>query len=90
MNAGITIGPSVRWTQVGPGDFDGVGEHALYKVHQLEHKETGVGRQVIANRKGGSWMVARKVGENPFKVVGGPYVTPEEAKQRAEGMELSL
>lgn len=78
----------VRWTEIGPDDFDGVGDHALYKVHRLSRMETGVGKVDVRSDK--AWMTARKVGQLPFKMVGGPYATADEARARAEALEASL
>jgi len=80
---------TVRWTHTDAGDYDGVGEHASYKVHKLSHLETGVpGKLPVLKTR--SWMTARKLGVNPFKIVGGPYKTAKEAMSRAEGLEASL
>lgn len=83
------ITPSVKWTHVGPGDYDGSGSHALYKVHKLTRMETGVGRLDVLPKRVG-WVTARKLGPNPFKLVGGPYLTAKAAQQRAEELEAAI
>lgn len=80
---------SVKWTKVTDDDYDGTGEHALYKIHKLSQMKTGVGKVEHVNGRSG-WMTARKLGDNPFKVVGGPYPTAEAAQVRAESLESGL
>jgi hypothetical protein len=69
-------------------DYDGLGEHSQYRVHQLVTKD--IGKDAHPMFEEGGWMVARKIGQNPYKVIGGPYESADRAKQRAEQVEASL
>ena len=66
------------------GDWQGTGEHASYVVHQLTTQPTGEPEQK------GKFYIARRLGQNPLKVIGGPYNTVREAKARADIVEASL
>ncbi|AQT25692.1 hypothetical protein EniyanLRS_17 [Mycobacterium phage EniyanLRS] len=76
----------IRWRfDLHTGNHLGVGEHASYVLHQLTVKELGRGKRPLGDKP--HWMVARKVGDAPLKIVGGPYETVEAAKAKAERME---
>ena len=74
----------IKWTVDEYGDLNGVGEHATYKIHQLRIKKTGC-PDVL-----GDWLLARKIGVAPLKIIGGPYDCVEKAQERAQALELCL
>lgn len=74
----------IKWKENADGDLEGHGEHATYVIHQLREKRTGVPDKL------GKFLIARRLGQNPLKVCGGPYDTVELAKERAQGLELCL
>lgn len=79
----------IKWSHVGSGEYTGVGEHSRYKIHRLTTNDIGIGPHPMFG-KDGKWMVARSIGQNPFKVIGGPYDTADAAKRRAERLEAAL
>lgn len=74
----------IKWTIDDYGDWNGIGEHATYKAHQLRTKRTGM-PDIL-----GGWLLARKIGVAPLKVIGGPYDNLEKAQERAQALELCL